>query len=222
MAKKRNKGKKKQQQRPAAMSQCRECKRKAHVLRYEYFRASRPRCVACGGSMDYLPFVAKEAKPVKAVAVAKSVETKPVARVLEPGTLVLNFDGSCNPNPGGIPAYGWSLSDSKGDVIKEETGQAGHSLAEQCRTNNVAEWLGLIAGVKWLVNRGEPIDRLEIRGDSKLVINVARGEWKSSKPHLSQLRDEYRSLIRLLDVGHVDVCWVPREENQVADSLSKA
>lgn len=172
--------------------------------------------------MDYLPFVAKEVKAAKASPVVKIVKPEPVVKVSEPGTLVLNFDGSCNPNPGGIPAYGWSLSDSEGNVIEQKTGQAVCSLAAECRTNNVAEWLALIEGVKYLVARGKPIDRLDIRGDSKLVISVARGEWKSSKPHLSQLRDQYRALVRLLDVGHIDLAWVPREQNQVADSLSKA
>lgn len=217
---KKNKHKKPKQ--PSSMSQCRDCKRKGYVHRYEYFRSSRPRCVACGGSMDYLPFVAKEVKAAKASPVVKIVKPEPVVKVSEPGTLVLNFDGSCNPNPGGIPAYGWSLSDSEGNVIEQKTGQAVCSLAAECRTNNVAEWLALIEGVKYLVARGKPIDRLDIRGDSKLVISVARGEWKSSKPHLSQLRDQYRALVRLLDVGHIDLAWVPREQNQVADSLSKA
>lgn len=39
-----------------AVSQCRDCKLTARVWRYEFFKASRPRCIACGGSMEYLPF----------------------------------------------------------------------------------------------------------------------------------------------------------------------
>lgn len=40
-----------------AMSVCRDCKRKARVPRSEYFRSSAPRCMVCGGMMDYLPFL---------------------------------------------------------------------------------------------------------------------------------------------------------------------
>jgi len=37
-----------------AMSQCRDCKRQDSLPRYEYFKAGPPRCVACGGMMEYL------------------------------------------------------------------------------------------------------------------------------------------------------------------------
>lgn len=48
-------GKQKREE-PDAVSQCRDCKRTAKLWRYEYFKASRPRCDACGGTMEYLPF----------------------------------------------------------------------------------------------------------------------------------------------------------------------
>lgn len=39
---------------PPAPSRCRQCGATETIPRYEYFRASRPRCKACGGTMDYL------------------------------------------------------------------------------------------------------------------------------------------------------------------------
>lgn len=137
----------------------------------------------------------------------------------------LHFDGSCNPNPGGVPAFGWTIADESGEVIAEKAGQAGDRgglLPIGWRTNNVAEWLGLIDAVKWLQAWGQPIDRLEIRGDSNLVINVAANRWKSKKPHLTELRDQFRKIVAAMDVGHIEMVWVPREQNGVADELSKA
>lgn len=40
--------------RAPAKSRCRDCGRECSVPLYSYFRASRPRCMACGGSLDYL------------------------------------------------------------------------------------------------------------------------------------------------------------------------
>src|SRR5579863_9910751 len=98
--------------------------------------------------------------------------------------LVLYFDGGCLPNPGGTPCYGWVLRDIDGDVIEE-----GYGVLEERgfpKTNNTAEWGALIQGVRFAV--GLKPSRLEIRGDSQMVIEQLNLRWKAKKPHLVQLR----------------------------------
>ena len=49
---------KKKIEKPNAVSKCRDCKlTTTDISRYEYFKPSRPRCNACGGTMEYLPFI---------------------------------------------------------------------------------------------------------------------------------------------------------------------
>lgn len=48
----------KQTEQSNSVSQCRDCKlTTTEISRYEYFKSSRPRCNACGGTMEYLPFI---------------------------------------------------------------------------------------------------------------------------------------------------------------------
>lgn len=41
-------------EKPNGNAVCRDCKKPAVVKRYAFFNGSRPRCTACGGSLDYL------------------------------------------------------------------------------------------------------------------------------------------------------------------------
>ncbi len=141
--------------------------------------------------------------------------------ITTPIALTLRFDGSCNPNPGGIPSYGWHIDGPDGLRFADGIGTCPMSDPSLC-TNNTAEWAGLRAGLLWLSKFRLTIDVLEIRGDSNLVINVLNGDWKSKKPHLTALRDECRMLLDMIDAGHIEATWIPREENAEADRLSKS
>lgn len=50
MAKRKERNKK----RAPAKSRCRDCGAEQTVPRHDYFKASRPRCMACGGLLEYL------------------------------------------------------------------------------------------------------------------------------------------------------------------------
>lgn len=137
----------------------------------------------------------------------------------------LNFDGACEPvNPGGTASYGFILKKGK-KVLKEGYGVVGEG---EGMTNNIAEYTGLIEGVKAyrLLGTGEP---LAIRGDSNLVVSMVAKKWgwnrKKTKwvphedmPHLKDLLDT--ALTELADLEYT-IQWVPREENSDADRLSK-
>ncbi len=85
-------------------------------------------------------------------------------------------------------------------------------------TNNVAEYMGLMKGLEWVVENRPGMD-LVVRGDSRLVIMQMRGEFKVKSKRLLPLYRRCKELEARL--GEVTYEWVPREENREADRLSE-
>lgn len=124
--------------------------------------------------------------------------------------VIVEADGGSRGNPG--PAgYGAVVRDAAtGEVLAERCGALGHT------TNNVAEYSGLIAGLRAAVELGA--DDVEARLDSKLVVEQMSGRWRVRQPHLQPLASEAAALARQL--GRVRFQWVPRERNRHADRLA--
>ncbi|MBA3309436.1 MAG: bifunctional RNase H/acid phosphatase [Nocardioidaceae bacterium] len=126
-------------------------------------------------------------------------------------SVVIEADGGSRGNPG--PAgYGALLRDAEsGDVIAEAATSIGRA------SNNVAEYRGLIAGLE-LYQKHTPDALLEVRMDSKLVVEQMAGRWKVKHPDMRPLAI---SAQRLAPFGTVWT-WVPREQNAHADRLANA
>lgn len=133
-----------------------------------------------------------------------------------PRQFVIEADGGSRGNPG--PAgYG-------AVVIDPVTGETLAEAAEYIgvATNNVAEYKGLIAGLraaKALVPDasadGGP--RVHVRMDSKLVVEQMSGRWKIKHPDMKPLAAE---AARILPASAVSYEWIPRERNKHADRLA--
>ena len=94
--------------------------------------------------------------------------------------MVIEADGGSRGNPGDA-AYGAVLMDAAtGEVIAERAECIGIA------TNNVAEYRGLIAGLE-LYNEHTPEAELEVRMDSKLVVEQMSGNWKIKHPEMKPL-----------------------------------
>jgi ribonuclease H / adenosylcobalamin/alpha-ribazole phosphatase len=126
-------------------------------------------------------------------------------------TLVVEADGGSRGNPG--PAgYGVLVRDPEtGEVLEEISESLGRA------TNNVAEYSGLVAGLR-AAARIAPQADVEVRMDSKLVVEQMSGRWQIKDPTLRSLartaQDEARQL------GRVSYVWVPRARNAHADRLA--
>ena len=83
-------------------------------------------------------------------------------------------------------------------------------------TNNVAEYNGLIAALQWAADRG--MTRLAVKGDSLLLIEQMRGNYKVKNEGLKPLYLKARMLV--MQIGDVSFEHVPREKNKDADRLS--
>ncbi len=123
--------------------------------------------------------------------------------------VIVEADGGSRGNPGPA-AYGAVLRDAEtGQLLAED----GETIGEA--TNNVAEYSGLIAGLK-LAAEFAPDAAIEVRMDSKLVVEQMSGNWKIKHPDMRPLALEAS---RLAPAG-TTYTWVPREENGHADRLA--
>jgi probable phosphoglycerate mutase len=129
--------------------------------------------------------------------------------VSTPASVWIEADGGSRGNPG-PSAYGAVLKDAAtGETIAERGETIGVA------TNNVAEYRGLIAGLE-LYREHTPGAALEVRMDSRLVVEQMSGTWKIKHPDMKPLAMEAR---RLAPAGTI-FTWVPRERNAHADRLA--
>jgi len=118
-------------------------------------------------------------------------------------------DGAARGNPGPAGA-GAVLTDANGAVIA----QLGRYLGT--RTNNVAEYEGLLLGLKHARELG--YRNVEVRADSQLLIRQLKGEYAVRHAGLKPLHAEALRLLHGFD--KYDLQHVPREENALADEMS--
>lgn len=130
-------------------------------------------------------------------------------------TLVVEADGGSRGNPG-VAGYGALVRDgASGRVLWEGAAPLGKE------SNNVAEYSGLIAGLGAVLRIDASAD-VEVRMDSKLVVEQMAGRWKIKHPDMRQLALEARDLAAQISAagGSVTFTWIPRERNKDADALS--
>lgn len=127
----------------------------------------------------------------------------------------MNFDGSCDPNPGGIMGFGWVINWSNG---KAPTEGSKEKKPTSSNTNNVAEYTALKEGIVNYLKLGGK-GPLQVYGDSKLVISQMSGKWKVKNQNLAVIKEEIASIIKKHDLK-VKFDWVPREQNSTADRLA--
>jgi broad specificity phosphatase PhoE/ribonuclease HI len=127
----------------------------------------------------------------------------------KPRHVIVEADGGSRGNPGPA-AYGALVKDADtGRVLAEDGTTIGVA------TNNVAEYSGLIAGLR-LAEEFAPEADIEVRMDSKLVVEQMSGRWKIRHPDMKPLAVEAN---RLAPFG-TTYTWVPRELNKHADRLA--
>jgi len=119
------------------------------------------------------------------------------------------IDGGARGNPG--PAgYGVYIQGPDGAVVEELYGGLGVA------TNNVAEYNGLLAALRWAKAHGHTT--VHIKADSLLIVEQMRGRFKVKHPGLQPLHAKARLLAH--EVGRVTFEHVGRELNKDADRLS--
>jgi probable phosphoglycerate mutase len=130
--------------------------------------------------------------------------------------LVIEADGGSRGNPG--PAgYGAVVRDAvTGEVLAQRAAGIGTA------SNNVAEYGGLIAGLRAALELAP--DEVEVRMDSKLVVEQMSGRWKVKSPDMRRLAVWAAEIAAAITAagGSVTYTWVPRAENYAADALANS
>ena len=124
-------------------------------------------------------------------------------------TLLANIDGGARGNPGAA-GFGVYVQDDKGQEVASLYGYLGY------QTNNVAEYAGLLAALKFALDSGAVA--LKIRSDSELLVRQISGRYRVKNLALQRLHGKAIALMR--KVGKVTVDHVRREQNRDADRLA--
>jgi ribonuclease HI len=127
------------------------------------------------------------------------------------------FDGLCQPiNPGGISCYAFVVK-SGGRTIYTDYGVAGEPFSEDS-TNNVAEYMALVKALQWLLENNLGSSKVEVKSDSKLIVNQLTGDYKVKARRIVSL---YKQVLLLKSkFQDIQIKWVPREKNREADTLT--
>ena len=124
------------------------------------------------------------------------------------GAATANIDGGSRGNPG--PAgYGVRIEREDGSIVELKE-------ALPLATNNVAEYGGLLAALRWAA--ANAITTLHVRSDSLLLVNQMKGQYRVKNLGLQPLYEEARGLVR--QIGRVTFEHVRREFNKDADRLA--
>ena len=125
------------------------------------------------------------------------------------GWITAHCDGGARGNPG--PAgYGAEITGLDGAVIAELSEYLGH------RTNNYAEYSGLLASLQYALDHHHP--RLRVISDSELMVKQIQGKYKVNSPDLKPLWQEAKNRIARLEA--FEISHALRHKNKAADALA--
>jgi probable phosphoglycerate mutase len=125
------------------------------------------------------------------------------------GEIVAYCDGGSRGNPG-PSGYGVSVEDAAGHPI------AGLSEFLGVKTNNFAEYSGLLAALEYALTHGHP--RLRVVADSELMVKQMKGQYQVKSPDLRPLWEEAKR--RAARLERFEIQHVLRAKNKRADALA--
>lgn len=129
---------------------------------------------------------------------------------------VMNFDGSCCPNPSGRMGFGWVVSMDNNSFSIYGSGESKTNYSNNAL---IAEYIALKRGlIEYVKASGE--GPLMIYGDSQSVIYQMSGYLPVADGIPGKLYNDILCIIKEYELD-VSFQWVPRYQNREADELSK-
>jgi len=123
-------------------------------------------------------------------------------------------DGGSRGNPG-ISGYGLVIYDDNKKIICQESKFLG------IKTNNEAEYSGVIAALEW-INKNKSfldISKINFFADSQLMVRQFQGIYKVKAPTLLPLFSHAQQLLIQINLPYT-FQDVRREHNELADKLA--
>jgi len=127
-------------------------------------------------------------------------------------TVTVYVDGLAEPQNPGTGTYGFLIFDGTKKLV-EGSGLAGYDV-----TSNFAEYTALAEALKRLMALGVEGDVL-VRSDSRLLVGHMSEGWKVKGGMYVEKLKEVRELMK--EFGSIRFEWIPREQNQEADLLTR-
>ena len=128
---------------------------------------------------------------------------------LSDGWITAYCDGGSrgNPGPSGFGVY-----------VQDDTGKAVAELSEFLgkRTNNYAEYSGLLAALSFALENGH--SKLRVVSDSELMVKQIKGQYRVNSPELRPLYEEAKRRIARMEMFRIE--HVLRGKNKEADRLA--
>ncbi len=126
--------------------------------------------------------------------------------------VILKTDGLSKGNPGKA-AFAFLIVNMEGVVLTGGGGRLG------VQTNNYAEYMGLVAGLKECLH--EEMLYVMVETDSKLIVGHLMEGWEVKSANLKPLFAKVRQLSKEFESkGALSIKWVPRSLNEEADFLA--
>ncbi len=149
------------------------------------------------------------ARPATAPGLFPAESSTKVADAPQTAWITAHCDGGARGNPG--PAgFGALIQDASGKVLAELSEFLG------IRTNNFAEYSGLLACLQYALDHNHP--RLRVISDSELMVKQIQGKYKVNSPDLKPLWQEARNRIAKLEA--FEITHALRHKNKDADRLA--
>lgn len=128
------------------------------------------------------------------------------------------IDGACEPNPGGIAAYGV--------IIKTEGGhewrRSGIEGEGEKMSNNVAEYKALIVLLEMFRDGYRTVSHITVHSDSEMLVGQMNADKGSKRGLYMPYLSEALRLARVVGRKRLSFVHVPRGQNMEADALAKA
>lgn len=152
--------------------------------------------------------------------------------------IVIFFDGSCWPNPGGKMGVGVVVYKAVNFKIENPNSRSPKSSYTSLKikkkisysidqnegnTNNVAEHSALNEALLYLYRKKINGRRVFVFGDSQITIRQINGDYaiNPGKKYYSKAKENNELLKEMNKANVFKFIWIPRELNVIADSLSK-
>ena len=134
---------------------------------------------------------------------------KPSFGISGEATITAFCDGGARGNPG-PSGFGVYIQDERGEKVAELSEYLG------IRTNNYAEYSGLLAALEFALRHDHP--RLKVVSDSELMVKQIKGQYKVKSPDLRPLYEEAKR--RIAGLESFQIQHVLRNKNKEADRLA--
>ncbi len=132
-----------------------------------------------------------------------------LSRVSSAETVYAHCDGGARGNPG-PSGYGAVIATAEGKTLAELSEYLGN------RTNNYAEYSGLLGVLAWALANGK--SSVRVVSDSELMVKQIQGKYKVNSPDLRPLFEEAKRRIAKLD--SFGISHALRHKNKDADRLA--